>query len=231
MTMIEVLAALGIVTILVGITVPVLSRVRESGRATTCLNNLRQLGSAFLSYATDNNGRFPRPAAFNQLPLPAMLPEDWIHWMPGFDPDKGAIVPYMGGKFVAAHYTCPSDNVELHPSFSTGRHYAYSYSVNEMICGSTVRARRPIQLQQIVCASEKILLIDEASETLDDGCWAWQDYKGAEFNILANRHSRKTEDIAETEHGEGNVCFADGHAGILPRKDTFTAHYYDPFVR
>lgn len=229
--MLEVLVALGITTVLIGITVPVISKAREAGRATVCLNNLRQLGSAFISYATDNNGRFPRPAALNPPPSPWLVSEDWIHWLVGFDPDKGAIVPYMGGTFVPAHYTCPSDNAELHPNFMSGRYYAYSYTVNEMICGAVVRDRRPILMQQIERPSEKVLLIDESAETIDDGCWAWQDYKGAEFNILGNRHRRKTDDSTNTESGEGNVCYADGHAGILSRKDTFTAHHYDPFVR
>ena len=229
--MIEVLVALGVATVLIGFTVPVISRVRESGRATTCLNNLRQLGAAFISYATDNNGRFPRPAALNPPPSPWLVEEDWIHWLVGFDPDNGALVPYMGGTFIPSRYTCPSDDPQMHPNFLSGRYYAYSYSVNEAICGSNARGRRPLVLQQILNPGEKVLVIDEAGETLDDGCWAWQDYKGGDFNILSNRHRYKTDDVTALETGEGNVCYVDGHAGILSRKESFTPRHYDPFVK
>lgn len=235
-TLIEILTVIAILAILIGILIPVLSHVREAGRSTTCLNNLHQLGAAFLAYATDNNGRFPRPGAINPQPpppaplAPKQVPEDWVMWAPGFDPDKGAIVPYMGGQFVASHFICPSDTLELHPGYNSPYFYPYSYSVNEMICGSVVRAHRPLQLQQIMNPAEKILIIDEMSETLDDGCWAFQDYQGFEFNILAARHHQKIEDQTDLEKGTGNVCFVDGHACIIGRKDTFTAHHYDPLV-
>ena len=219
LTLIEMLVVIGVAAVLIGIMLPVLGKVRESGRATVCLSNLRQLGIAFTQYALDNNGRFPRPAAY---PPQA---EDWIYWEPNRDPDKGVIVPYMGGQFTAAYYRCPSDDVD-----ARANGYAYSYSVNEMICGCTRRNRRPLLLSAIVNPGEKVLLIDESSETADDGCWAWQDYGGYEFNILSNRHDRRTEQSGTVAAGFGNVCYADGHAGRLSRAESFVPRYYDPLV-
>jgi prepilin-type processing-associated H-X9-DG protein len=76
--------------------------------------------------------------------------------------------------------------------------------------------------------SQKILIIDESSETLDDGCWAWQWNGGEGFNMLSNRHDRRKETANDPKAGVGNVAFCDGHAERMPRLRTFNPNYYDP---
>ncbi len=59
-TLIELLTVIAIIGILAGILIPVVSSVRESARNASCQSNLRQWHSAWLMYATDNDGRVPR---------------------------------------------------------------------------------------------------------------------------------------------------------------------------
>jgi prepilin-type N-terminal cleavage/methylation domain-containing protein len=57
-TLIELLVVIAIIAILAAIVLPVLTRAREQGEATQCLNNARQLMIAWIMYYGDNNETF-----------------------------------------------------------------------------------------------------------------------------------------------------------------------------
>ncbi|MGA2496592.1 MAG: prepilin-type N-terminal cleavage/methylation domain-containing protein [Tepidisphaeraceae bacterium] len=66
-TLVEVLVVIGIITVLMGILMPVLTKVRRQAARTQCATNLRTLASGYFIYANDNHG----------LSCPARLPVDW----------------------------------------------------------------------------------------------------------------------------------------------------------
>ncbi|MCK6457305.1 MAG: type II secretion system GspH family protein [Phycisphaerae bacterium] len=64
-TLIELLVVISIMSLLISILLPALSRARESARRTVCGSNLRQVGTAFWNYAEDFKGWFPAKSIFN----------------------------------------------------------------------------------------------------------------------------------------------------------------------
>lgn len=139
-TLIELLVALAIIAILASLLVPGLGRAKESARTVSCLNNLRQLGIASVTYSMDHNGHLP---SFR----------NWLFTRAG-DLTTGKLYPYLRSK---GTYLCPTDKIELAAkrkpkwagqSAPAGGGFGgrtarrdYSYAMNCGICHATDLAR------------------------------------------------------------------------------------------
>lgn len=71
-TLVEILVVIGIVVLLIGILLPVVSKARRAAKSTKCLSNLRQIAVAFHVYAGDNFGKLPDPGVAD-LPWETVL--------------------------------------------------------------------------------------------------------------------------------------------------------------
>ena len=216
-TLVELLVVIGIIALLISILLPSLSRAREAGNRTKCLSNLRQLGMAFTMYCNDNQQNYPRPSGGTA----GGNFEDWIYWEAARNVEDSRVTPYLSRPLNPEMIRCPSDNLESH-KYS----YKFSYSVNFNMC--RIVGFKTLKTNQVRNPTDKILIVEESSETVDDGCWAWQAELGKGVNVVSARHDRQSENSTDLTVGRANVAFCDGHAEFIPRADSFDARYWDP---
>ena len=100
-TLIELLVVIAIIAILAAMLLPALGKVKESGRATFCLNNLSQIAKGCIRYTADFNDYLPRHTGG------ASGGDDWRYGFVGLmykTPTNG--MGYAGDIKIA---DCPSD--------------------------------------------------------------------------------------------------------------------------
>jgi len=123
-TLIEVLVVIAIISLLIGILLPALSKARHSTRNTQCLSNLHQIGIAWGVYMNDY-GTFPVAHDLEGEPVVPLYCWGGVHWY-GEDevgnpnvpfsyalPDR-PVNPYMDSQIReerrAEIFRCPNDN-------------------------------------------------------------------------------------------------------------------------
>src|SRR2546426_2159796 len=85
-TLIELLVVLPIIAILAAILFPVFAQARERARMTTCVSNMRQIGTSLMMYVQDYDETYPY-IRFHLEVVKKTGDLDWV-W-------RNAITPYL----------------------------------------------------------------------------------------------------------------------------------------
>ncbi len=194
-TLIELLVVIAIIAILAAILFPVFGRARENARRTSCLNNMKQLGLAFLQYAQDYDELIPSATDGG----PGANRVGWIFYTNfpatagSYEVARGNIYPYTKSTQI---YLCPSD--------SDGQSTRNSYAINSCTVSSSqvdgVRAGK--SLAAFEETSRFMLLCEETTPGQDGGNGSTDDgyFQLEGTNALSARHLESS-----------NLLFVDGH--------------------
>jgi len=188
-TLIELLVVIAIIAILAAILFPVFAKARDRAMMTTCINNNKQLGTAFQMYMGDTDGKMPY----------------WID-LSGTTWDI-SIYNYVKAKKV---YTCPS-NKSTQARQATEANPIRSYSYPQNINGMNITQFK-MPSKTVVLFEKGIYVIGTGSDAT--GEWFGQTVGGVQD---ATKAFPNNPEKWGTFHGLGKVfLFADGHAAWYP---------------
>ena len=198
-TLIELLVVIAIIAILAAILFPVFAKAREKARQTSCLSNLKQLGTAALMYAQDYDETF--------LPYFTSANQYWCGYRgTTWDSSRSLLAPYT-----------KNGQIQRCPSFrAKDLGYGCSYGYNWVYVGGyldplTWNYGPPATIGSLNAPAETAVFGDSEVD--------WGDGQGLRESLAITAPSQQwgCDDIGYRHNEVANIVFADGHAKAMAK--------------
>jgi len=232
-SLVELLVVIAMVGVLSALLLPALNRAKSRAAGITCLNNVRQLGLAWILYSDDHEGRLPYNLGGDSTrgTVTTKTNLNWVNNVLTWELDsdntnlltitEASLAPYANRS--VRIYRCPSDNILSSVQRKAGwTARIRSYSMNAMVGDAGELSRKGynqnnpgyvqfFRISTIPQPSTIFVFLDEHPDSINDG-------------YFLNRVSRREwVDLPASYHdGAAAFAFADGHAQLQKWADQAT---------
>jgi prepilin-type N-terminal cleavage/methylation domain-containing protein len=215
-TLMELLVVVAIILVLAAIAFPVFRFVQMRGNKIKALNNMRQLASAALNYATQNDSTLPNEDSKGQDSWNnASKPENAKAWY-------NACPRLLGQLGVGDYATKPRDYYRpQNILYLPGAHYPdddsilreplFAIAINTKLSRKVEGKKDPVKLTQITHPQRTVLFLEQGLPKEDKAMAVQPKYDGSCKGSAKSFVARYA--------GEGYVVFCDGNGQSIPGKD------------
>lgn len=203
-TLIELLVVISVITVLIGILLPALSRSRQIGRAAKCLANMHSLCAAVQMYADNNDGLLPTGGYAHGGSV-----DEGMAWI-------NTAAQEIGNEQVVH---CPADESPYWNQFvpGTDQKRRMSYANNYYMMGTIEGREEYTALTRIKRTASTIFW----AELTQFGDFAASDHVHPETWFISPRTFAAREVDLERHIKRANYGFLDGHAEPQRFEDTY----------
>jgi len=216
-TLIELLVVIAIIAILAAILFPVFAQAREKARQTTCLSNLKNMGTAIIMYTDDYDETYPYGSM-------DMGNGTWYTWLQ-------ILTPYVKNEKI---WFCPSSPLRTNAAsynYSSNRHMMpyYIYPSDPVAPVSMPAIKTPADIATIFDGSYYSIVRDNLWL-----CGKWGVYLPGAYEVTGNyayqgSDSQGKSDYEKGRHNYGiNITYADGHAKFMKSSSFYIKAFASP---
>ena len=211
-TLIELLVVIAIIGILAALLLPALAQARASAQQSSCLNNLRQLQTAWLMYVDEQRDALPLNAqGITTYSFNASTTNSWVVGDATYSADlsyiqEGTLYPYLSQPGV---YHCPSEHSLIDDGSATrNRSYSLNFYLNGALDPQYTNGKPAGTLSSVVKRYSDVTkppavfaFLDENQNTIEDGVY-----------LLFPAPDPTWQNGPSDRHDQGmNISFTDGH--------------------